>query len=816
MKKIITIILLIISITLSAQEKPTNKGSIYGKIIDQSTKETLEFSNVILKSAKDNTIINGTITDNKGNFKISNIPYGNYNVEIVALGYETKTIFDIKLDVNNTFINLKTISISIAAEILGEVEIVEQVNDVEYKLDKKVVRVNQDIVSAGATAVEVLENIPSVSTDIDGNVSLRGSESFLVLIDGRPSPLSGSEALQQIPASSIETIEIITNPSAKYAADGVGGIINIIMKKDKRKGYNGQFSVNYGSFNSWGVDALFNFRLEKINFFVGGQFGMRNNKGEGKSTRETYLNKDTTLFLKTNSENKMNGFNGNIRAGFDWYVTDNDIITISGKYNQYKRARNADQFNNNYFTDFQELKFNENFYKNETKFDLHGGYYSGDINYFKKFKKAGHELQTYFNFASDFDDENNEYSQYNTDNEWNKYSDIRNNANRTTTNYSGRKYNAKIDYVLPLMKQAKFEAGWDMQYSVHDNDYKYFKLQNENFDSDETMHNPYIFTNNVQSVYTLFSDIKGKFGYQLGLRYELTDRTFDAKDSTYKYSDAKEFYKNLFPSIHLSYELPRDMQIMLSYSRRLSRPPSHFLDPFIEIQDANNIRMGNPELKPEYTNSFELNFQKKIKSHFFSIELFARQNSHKMDRITTIHQDYDSVFVSTFDNIGEDISSGIEIMANVNIFKWWNLNLTGNTAYYQIISDNYGSKPSVNWNLRMNNTWRITKWGTMIQFGANYRAPQITAQGKRYGSFMSNFGLRQDFLNRNLSVTLSLRDIFRTGTWKNESNSIRFYQKSENRRFSPSFNISVTYKLNDFQKRKDKSTEDNIKGDDDM
>ncbi len=807
MKKIIyALICLFFSSCLLAQ------NSISGKLIDAETKTPLEYSNITLKKLQDSTIVDGTISDEKGFFKLSNIKEGNYFIEIISLGYELTTINDIVINSENTAVNLNSIKVAQNVNVLQEVSIVEQVNDVEYKLDRKIIRVNQDILSAGASAVEVLENQPSISTDIDGNVSLRGSESFLVLIDGRPSALTGSDALQQIDASSIDNIEIITNPSAKYAADGVAGIINVIMKKDKRKGLNGQFSANYGSFNSFGVDGLINMRLEKFNFFVGAQFNKRNRRGTGTNIRKTFLDNDT-LFLNTNGDNKRENYSANFRAGFDYYITDNDVITISGKYNRYSRANASEQFTEYYNSVFGDSLFNDIFYSTETAFDLKGGYYSGEINYYKKFKKPGHELQAFFNFSSDFDTEYNNYYQYMTDSEFNKLNSDKT-ANQTTTDYTGRIYTAKIDYVLPLFKEAKFETGWEMRYSIHDNDYNYQTLIGDSWTNDTTKNNPYRFTNDIQSLYALFSDIRGKFGYQLGVRGELTDRSFFQKESGKKwpYTDI-----DIFPSVHLSYQLPKDMQIMTSYSRRLRRPRSHFLDPFIEIRDPNNFNQGNPFLEPEYTNSFEINFQKKINTNFISVELFARNTKNKSDRITSIYTDennitYDSIYISKWENIGEDFSFGTEIMANFNIFKWWNITATGDVFYYKILSEEYNDQASVNWNIRVNNTFRISKIGTMIQFGANYRAPSITAQGKRYGGFMSNLGIRQDFLDKTLSVSVSLRDVFKTGVWKNETYSDRLYSMSENKRFSPTFNISITYKLNDFNITKEKKigNEENV------
>lgn len=785
------------------------EGEITGYIFEKDSKKPIEFANIVIYNSNDDSIISGGITDRNGYFKIDKLNYGKYYMEIIFIGYGKQKISDIIITPNKKNISLNKIFLSINAEMLGEINIEAQVNEVEYKLDKKVINVNQDVVAAGATAVEALENVPSVTTDIDGNVSLRGTESFLVLIDGRPSPLQGSEALQQIPASSIENIEIITNPSAKYEADGIGGIINIILKKERRRGYNGQVSANYGSFNSLGGNALFNYRTNKFNFFIGGEYNARKGKGTGESRRETYI-KDTTFYLFDNSKNNRNGGSGNIRLGFDYYIKDNEIITVSGKYGNYKRDRGSDTWVSSFYNNPLQSRYNEYYYFSEKLFNLGGGYFSGDINYMKKFQKEKHELQAYVSFSRDFDEEINQYTEQQTNEYWNPIYDYFD-TYRTKTNYIGNVSNAKIDYTLPLLKQAKLELGWQMKYSMQNNKYKYQTLLGNNWIDDSQKINPYKFSNDIQSGYAIFSNYFKKLGYQVGFRTEYTNRLFNQTTTNQKWS-YKKF--DFFPSLHFSYQLPADMQVMASYSRRLERPKSYFLDPFIEIIDPNNIRQGNPNLEPEYTNSYDMSLQKKFGTHFISVEAYAKQTNNKIERIINVDENNPNINISSHDNIGQDFSLGTEVMANLNIYKWWNLNLSGNVFYYEIISDKYASNNTVTWRTRLNNTFRIKKSGTVIQFGGNYSGPSITSQGKHYGSFMANIGVKQDFLDRKLSVSLNLRDVFATGKWKNETITDKFYSFSEHKRKSPTFNISITYKINDFKVRKDRNSEDDSRGDD--
>ncbi len=773
-------------------------GVVSGSVYEKDSKKPIEFANVVIYSQRDSSIVSGGITDSKGYFSIDKVMFGKHFVEVNFIGYGKSLIDELMVRPDNYNVDLGKIYLSISAEMLNEVSIEANVNQVDYRLDKKVINVNQDLVAAGGTAVDVLENVPSVETDIDGNVSLRGTESFLVLIDGRPSPLQGSDALQQIPSTTIQSIEIITNPSAKYDPDGVGGIINILLVKEKREGYNGQVSAKYGSFDSYGGDALFNIRTEKFNVFIGGNYNLRINEGTGITNRETYLNPDTTFYLNTTSDAYRQRKSGSVRAGFDYYINDKDVITLSGKYGLSGFGMGNDSWASTYYQ-YSGILFDEYYYLTENDFFANRGYYSGDINYMKKFKKDGHELQVYGRYSSDFDEEENQYNEQETDYKEDPLSEIIDNY-RTVEVGNGIGITAKADYVLPLFEQGKFEAGYQLKYSFLENKFDYQVLTGDTWVADPLQYNPYNFTRNVQSGYALYSDYLGKFGYQVGLRTEYTDRVFNQTETgqEWKY---KKF--DFFPSIHTSYQLPADMQVMASYSRRLDRPRGHYLDPFVEVISPNSVKMGNPELLPEYTNSYELNFQKKFKANFVSFELYARQTNNKINRITIIDPVNPEIFISTFDNIGEDLSAGAELMLNLNLTKWYNLNVSGTGYYYEIFSDEYVDNSTYSYRARINNTFRLKKSGTSLQIGGFYNGPSISAQGSREAMYMFQAGVKQDFFDRKLSISANVRDIFGTMSHVMISESDMFYQYIYMDRKSPTFRISVTYKINDFKNRKD-------------
>ncbi|MDD2634452.1 MAG: outer membrane beta-barrel family protein [Bacteroidales bacterium] len=787
--------------------KKTPEGVVTGYVLEKKNGSPIEFANIVIYSKKDSSIVSGGITNKNGYFRIDKIKYGKFFVEINFIGYGKHIIPEILIKPDNKELNLGKINLAINAEMLNEINIEANVNHVDYRLDRKVVNVNQDIISAGASAVEVLENVPSIETDMDGNVSLRGTESFLVLVDGRPSPIQGSEALQQIPANTIESIEIITNPSAKYEADGVGGIINVVLKKDKRQGYNGQISANYGTYNSYGANALFNFRTEKINFFVGGEYGNRIFEGDGISNSETFLGGDTSFNLNNTSSNYHRRQSGSGRAGLDIYLNDNEIITISGRYGISGFGRGGDTWAESFYL-AGENQFNQYYYLSDNSLLAQRSYFSGDINYMKKFKDPGHELQIYGSISGDAKDENSTYNEEVTDAEANPLGNIISEY-RNIEIGNGKTLTGKADYVLPLFEQAKFEAGYQIKYSAEDNDYRLQTLSATEWIDDTTQLNPYTYSQNIQSGYLMFSNFWNKLGYQFGLRTEYTDRLFHQTSTDQKWQYDKF---DFFPSVHLSYQLPADMQLLASYSRRLERPRGWYLDPFVKLIDPNNIRKGNPNLLPEYTNSFDLSLQKKFGANFISLEGYARQTNNKIERITQVYEPDPSIYLMSFDNIGEDLSIGGELMANLNLTSWYNLNLSGTVYYYEIISELYDSKNTITWRTRLNNTFRLKKSGTSIQVGAFYRGPSISAQSTREAMWMANIGVRQEFLDRKLSVSINVRNAFLTMKRETTTETANIYSYSLRQPKMPMFNISVTYKINDFKKRSDNGGEQIMEG----
>ena len=805
MKYILTLLFSIVFIFSFSQHRQgrggqTNpEGIIHGYVLEKTTGNPVEYANIIIYSLRDSSIVTGGITDINGAFRIDKINYGGYFIEIQFIGFGKHIIPEIHLNRNNKIINLGKIEIELSAEMLDEVQVDARVERVEYRLDRRIVNVGQDITAAGGTAVDALENVPGVQTDIDDNVSIRGTESFLVLIDGRPSPMQGSEALQQIPAESIETIEIITNPSAKYDPDGVGGIINVMMKKDRRLGYNAQVSANYGSFNSYGSDFLVNIRKERLNFFIGGNYNDRRNKGIGSEIRKSFIGGDTVFIINTENDRQRTRNSGSARIGLDYYLNDNEILTISGRYNLFTFGRDLNSTAQSYWYDGQN-EFNPYNYLTDSDFETNWSYFAGDINYMKKFSDNGHELQVYASYSTNFRDQKSLFTEQEIDEDLEPVDNIIDNI-RTTDGGGGNRLISKLDYELPLNDNYKIETGYQVRITNRDNEYKYQKLVGSTWIDNDDMHNPYLYSQNIQSGYLLFSSTAQKFKYMLGLRTEYTDRVFELIKTQETMPAYNKF--DFFPSLHVSYKFPKDMEVMASYSRRLNRPRPWHLNPVQDIIDPNNVRRGNPLLEPEYTNSMELNFQKRFDNNFISFEVYYRETNNKIERQVAVDPANPDIFISTTENIGESLNTGSEIMTNLRLTKWWDINLSGSVYYYEIKDINN----TITWRTRMNNSFRIPKIGTRLQFSGFYNGPSITSQGRREAMYMFNAGIRQDFLDRKLSVNLSIRDVFDTMGHEMIYETENFYSHLIRARRGPTFNISVTYRMNDFKSRREKGLE---------
>jgi len=808
------IVILIGVLSGIAQERPPHGGrfgqggqmpkecTLTGKIIESGTGNVVQYANIVLYSMRDSSIVDGAVADENGIFFMDKLPYGRFQVEVNFIGYEKLIIPKIMLTPKQKDLDLGSIKIKQAVTELQEVEIVEDRQHIEYKIDKKVVNVSQDIMSSNGSAVDVLENVPSLETDIEGNVSLRGSSSFTVLIDGKPSVLEGSDALKQIPASSIENIEIITNPSAKYDPDGVAGIINVILKKKQEKGINGLINAKGGTDGSYGLDFLFNYRISKFNIFAGADYHKRTRPGTGHKESESYFN-DTTYFIDANSDRDRGHGGYGVKGGFDYYLNDMNTISLSGDYGQ----RGFEMSRKGNYHEYTLPATVDEYYIMENDFDVDHNYYSLTSSYQHKFDKKGHELLL-TGYYSDRGGEDYDYSdQYYTDENW-VLADSFPVRQRTIENDASIKTRIKADYTKPMGKHNKLEAGYQYRNYFGESEQLYESFDNDANDwiEEDSLYNNIDFTRDIHSAYSTFSGFYGGFEFLLGFRTEYTDRIIKQIVTNEEYIvDRFDF----FPSLHLSRSMSETQEVQASYSRRIRRPREWHLDPFISYIDPQNIRAGNPGLEPEYTDSYELNFQKRFKSSFVTLEGYYRHTSNMISRIRVMLDN--NILMHTSDNVGEDHAFGVELMGNVEIKKWWQINASGTAFRYMIDGEVYDEsveQATNTWNLRLNNTFKMP-WGTRVQISGRYRGPSLSIQGERGAYYVVNAAVKQDFLKNTLSATIQVRDIFDTWTHYNTSEGNNFYLYTEHSMKSPTLSFSLSYYINNYKPdRKQQNGED--------
>jgi len=774
---------------------PPAKVEIKGKVIDKSSSQAMEYANVSVYSTRDSSLVTGGITNANGEFRIGDLQTGTFYVEANFIGFNKTRINNIKITQDNKQIDLGIIQLEPSSQEIGDVRVVAERPRVEYQVDKKVVNVSKNINAIGGTAVDALENTPSVQVDIEGNVTLRGSSSFTVFVDGRPSVLTGSDALQQIPASAIENIEIITNPSAKYDPDGVGGIINIIMKKNIRSGFNGIVNAMIGTKDKRQFDLTVNQKTKKRNITFGVDVNDRSFSGSNFSSRETYSeNNDTTSYLIKDGSRGFTRSGYDFKAGTDFYLSDLTTLGFSAHYGHYNFESGGNSDIHQYSVPADEEIFSVE--KDPSKRD--GNYVNGDVNFQHKFNPEGtHKLEAMFYYSHRNGDDVDEENEFIADENYEPTDEYTLHI-RTIEDDKDNEYRIQVDYTKPLGTLGKLEAGIQSRLDRSNEDYLFeeFDENTQSWVKNNNFSSLMDFKRDIHSAYATVSSKLGSLEYMLGARGEYTNRETDLArlDEPYKL-DRFDF----FPTIHLSWELFSNNQLMASYSRRINRPRGRDLDPFESYRDQYTIRVGNPDLDPEYTNSFELGYLKRFGPSFLSLEGFYRITDNLITHISELRDD--GVLYENTVNLNNDYSLGAELMGDVNLTKWLQVNSSLSVYNYKIKDESEGEttdRSSTNFDGRLNTTLKIAPDSRMQIMGI-YRGPSVSAQGKRKSMFYSNVSYRQDFLKKKLSATVSLQDVFGTGKYQGTTIGTNFKNSYKFKREPRILMLTLSYKINNYK-----------------
>ncbi|MDX9880532.1 MAG: TonB-dependent receptor [Prolixibacteraceae bacterium] len=799
MRRTLFFTLFIINYITQAQPLPQKtiplvKGVIRGKIIDAETKQYMEYANVSVYNQNDSALVTGGITNDNGEFEISKLSFGNYYIDANFIGFDKTRVPNILIDAGTPEVDLGTIQLKPSTQKIGAVDVIAEKARVEYKVDKKVINVGQDINATGGTAVDVLENTPSVQVDIEGNVTLRGSGNFTVLIDGRPTILTGSDALQQIPASAIDNIEIITNPSVKYDPDGMAGIINLVMKKNVLSGFNGIVNASVGTGDKQSLGLLVNQTTKKRNISFGVDLSNRSFSGEQTSSRETLLN-DTTTFLNKDGSRGFSRGGYNFKAGTDFFLNELTTLGFSANYGHYQFESGGTSNIHQYF-----LPPAENRYSVEDDFSERGGdYASGNIDFLRKFNEEGtHKLNATFYYSHEKGSDQDNENEFISDASFNP-TDVYSLRIRTNEDETEDEFRLKADYTKPLGDFGKLEAGLQSRIDRETEDYLFerYNTETHTWENNELYSSSMTFKRDIHSAYSTVSSKIGPLEYMLGVRGEYTNRRIGHTKVNTPYTINR---LDFFPSAHFSYTFFDDNQLMASYSRRIDRPNGRDLDPFKSYRDQYTIQSGNPNLKPEYTNSYELSYLKRLGKSFISLESFYRVTNNLISRLSELGDD--GIIYETTVNLNNDFSMGGELMANVNLAEWLLVNSSISVYKYKIEdssnSEEVVTRESTNVNGRINSTLKFSQ-NSRMQLTGMYRGPSVSIQGENKGIFYSNISYRHDLFNKKLTATVSLQDIFGTAVSKGTASGTNFSSAYKFKREPQILMFTLSYRINNYK-----------------
>jgi outer membrane receptor protein involved in Fe transport len=765
--------------------------SVRGSVQDSLSKEPLEYATIILFNAQDSAQVAGIATNSSGAFKLDSLRPGQFFARVSFLGYDVKTISQIRLGRDQQQVDLGKILLAPTGLVSDEVNITTERLAVEYHVEKKVINVAQQNIAPTGTAADVLANAPSVTVDIEGNVKLRGSSNFTVMIDGRPSILDANDALQQIPSGSIDKIEIITNPSSRFSAEGTAGIINIIPLRRGANGISGQINARTTLDERRGTDFTFSRPLGKSALTFGGNIGVGRDPGDTRSeTRTTF--EDMTTTVKTDGSSMGVRDNYGFRAELDVPISESNSLYFGGRFGSHSFGRNSDL--NTWETSDQTSTTFYSLSRNTT--DRGGHHMNLFTNWKHRFPEEDHTLTFDASLGGRDGDDNVTTEQFAVNGDL--LSGVKTHEGGPPT----ARLEIKTDYVRPLANHRKLEAGLSSQFGKFnsDNSNSVLDTLTDYYVEQTLFSNSTEFSRSLQAGYGMFSGQIKKLEYQLGLRGEYLDRTV-AENRTDESVALARF--DLYPSAHTALDLGESKQLSASYTRRVEHSRPWFLEPFISWDNSYNVRRGNPNLLPEFIDSYELGYQTELFGQFASVEGYYRVKHNNVEMLRSVYSE--NVTLTTPENVGRQFSLGTELRTDIAVHKGWSLGLSGNLYDQRVNGEAAGrsfDEHSFTYDAKLNNIMALTK-STKLQIDANYNGPQITSQGENEPNFIANAGIRQEFLNKSLNVALQVRDIFGSSKRESTTESPGIYSYEYFSQDAPVFTLSSSYVFNNFKKKRD-------------
>ncbi|MBU0486670.1 MAG: TonB-dependent receptor [Bacteroidetes bacterium] len=767
-------------------------GQINGKIVESSTGIPLEYANVVLLSNIDSSIVVGAVSGADGAFSLPNVSNGEYHIEVYFLGFHKTRLNDIVISKTNKVVELGVVQLSPASQALHDVEVKAEKLLVETKIDKKIVNIDKDLAASGSSAAEALRSVPSITVDIEGNVALRGSQSYTVLVDGKPQQMGGPEILKQIPASIIERIEVITNPSAKYDPNGASGIIHIITKKTTSNRTSGYFAGTAGSGDKYGANGAIQTGYGKLKWKISGRFDDQTNTAVSKMYQELPRDSGASyLVAATDRTRRTNPWA--VNSSLQFLPGKNNTFSLDAEYGFWGMKRN-------YISDFTTWSDGSkpDYSRTNEEFYIGGIYYNATLAWEHKFAKEGHQFTASVMAGPWLGTEEGTSTDELTDIYGNSLGVVVGGTHRTdagTNNY----YLAKFDYTLPFGKQNTLEAGFQSEFKPITGE---LVAEEYNSENNAWTVNPF-FSNNLlyhRNIHSGYAEASGKtkyFDWKGGIRLEYTDRLVDPGNNTGSY---KMYRWDYFPSIFLMKEITPRQTLQFSASKRINRPQEWFLVPNPIYSDKFVYIIGNPALKPENSINSELNYMIRVKPGMISAGAFYRQVYDAM--IKTIGATTDNIVVVSFDNLATNRAAGFEAMTRLELSKWLTMTLNGSAFFVKNegqTAQSYIDQEGFSWQANSSFAIKAGK-NTRFQIDAGYNGPGFHDGGEIDGFWMTGVSVRRDFLKNKLTATLNVIDVLGTVKYNTYSesdvNRMWFTYDGE----SPVVKISLSYRFNNYRK----------------
>ena len=762
-----------------------------GIVLDAESQEPLAYASVSVLNRPDSSLVDGVVTDETGSFTLDTRQQ-NFLVRVEYLSYEPQYFSDFS-EQQSGVIHLDNIYLNVSDQMLQEVKVRGQREQVVMSLDKKIFNVSEDLSRIGGSAQDVLDNIPSVTVDVDGNVSLRGSSNVRILINGKQSGLVGissADALRQLSSNMIERVEVVTNPSARYDAEGMGGIINIVLRKDSNRGINGSFDVYTGYPHNHSATANLNYRREKVNFF--GSYGFQYRRRPGNSyQRRTLTNDDgTTDRLIQDEVFTRSEYAHTLRGGLDYYITPKNTLTGAVLFStgRGKNLNTIDQLN--YTNDV--LLGGKKRYFEEREAEPNMDY---SLSYKRTFDRKDQVLTIDANYTYGYESEQADIDEepYAMDVPISEaLSDQFSDIVETNDNLV-----IQADYSQPVGDKGKIEAGYKSSIRNIDNDYFVEELRDGEWVTLPEVTNQFAYDEDIHALYATVGDDREKFTYQVGVRVEATQigtRLIGTGQDTTKN------YVNVFPSGHFAYKLKNYNTLQLSYSRRIDRPYYRSLSPFYNYTNPYYLRTGNPDLNPEFTHSLELGHMKNWERASLSSAVYYRYTDGVTERIERVTED--GVTISRPENLSTENSMGLELVASSDILDWWKVN--GSANFFRSIVDgsNLGTSfyaDIYSWFARLNS--RMNLGAVDFQAMFNYRAGAQTTQGRRQPYSYLDLAFARDVWGEKGTLSLKVSDVFNSRVYRSTSSGENFFINRSYRRSVTQVILGLTFRLNQKKQR---------------